>query len=202
MDYKKQLSDYFDREIAAIKSLNLNEINTVLNVLEAARQNDQTIFICGNGGSAATASHFVCDFNKGVSENQDKKYRFDCLNDNVPLMMATANDLSYDDIFIVPLKNKLQKGDVFFGISGSGNSVNVIKAMEYAKKQGAVTIAMTGYNGGKLKVLADYSIHININNMQIAEDIHMMMDHVMMYTLCHSTVEENSQDEANTQLIL
>lgn len=198
MDYKKQLSDYFDREIAAIKSLDLNEINTVLNVLEAARQNDQTIFICGNGGSAATASHFVCDFNKGVSENQDKKYRFDCLNDNVPLMMATANDLSYDDIFIVPLKNKLQKGDVFFGISGSGNSVNVIKAMEYAKKQGAVTIAMTGYNGGKLKVLADYSIHININNMQIAEDIHMMMDHVMMYTLCHNTVEENSQDEANT----
>lgn len=198
MDYKKQISDYFDCEIAAIKKLDLNEINTVLNILESARQNNQTIFICGNGGSAATASHFVCDFNKGVSEYLDRKYKFDCLNDNIPLLMATANDLSYDDIFLLPLKNKLQRGDVFFGISGSGNSENVIKAMTYAKNQGAVTIAMTGYNGGKMKTLADYSIHININNMQIAEDIHMMMDHVMMYTLCHSAMQENNRDETNT----
>ena len=168
-----------------VKSLNLDDINAVMNVLEDARLSDKRIFICGNGGSAATASHYCCDFNKGVSENQKQKYNFECLSDNVPTMMAVANDISYDEVFRFPLKNKMKPGDIFIGISGSGNSKNVVNAMEYAKEIGGTTIAIVGYSGGKLKEMADYHIHVNINNMQIAEDVHMMMDHLMMYVLTH-----------------
>jgi len=180
------LKAYLEEEIRIMQTLDLNSINTVMNVFENARINGKKIFICGNGGSAATASHFVCDFNKGVSEKQKMKYNFECLNDNIPTMMAVANDISYDEVFRVPLKNKMKAGDVFVGISGSGNSVNVVNAMEYAKSIGGTTVSIVGYNGGKLKDLADYSIHVNINNMQIVEDLHMVMDHLMMYTLSNS----------------
>lgn len=186
MDYKNSLKDYLEKEVCIIKGLDLESINNVMNVFETARLKRGKIFICGNGGSAATASHFASDFNKGVSENLDVKYDFECLNDNVPMMMAIANDISYEDIFSVPLKNKMKSGDVFVGISGSGNSQNVVNAMKYAKNIGGVTVAIVGYDGGRLKEMADYCIHININNMQIAEDLHMIMDHLMMFTLCNS----------------
>ena len=183
MDYTKKIRAYLNTERKVLESLNEHEINDVMNILENARLNGKRVFMCGNGGSAATASHFCGDFNKGVSINQDVKYDFECLNDNLPTMMAVANDISYDDVFVVPLKNKLHKDDVFIGISGSGNSTNVVKAMEYANNMGATTIALVGYDGGKLKKLAQHSIHVNINNMQIVEDVHMAMDHVMMYIL-------------------
>lgn len=185
MDYKEKLKAYLDEEINTIKALDLDSINTVMNVLEQARLDGRRIFICGNGGSAATASHFCCDFNKGVSENQDKKYNFECLSDNVPTMMAVANDISYDEVFSFPLKNKMHPGDILIGVSGSGNSKNVVNAMEYAKSINGITIAIVGYSGGKMKAMADYSIHAEINNMQISEDIHMILDHLMMYVLGH-----------------
>ncbi|MCD7883757.1 MAG: SIS domain-containing protein [Lachnospiraceae bacterium] len=185
MDYTQKLRAYLDEEIEVIRSLDLEAISTVMNVLEKARLEGRHIFICGNGGSAATASHFASDFNKGVSENLDVKYRFECLSDNVPMMMAVANDISYDEVFREPLKNKRVEGDIVIGISGSGNSQNVVNAFEYAKGNGATTIAIVGYSGGKLKEMADYCIHVNINNMQIVEDLHMVMDHLMMYTLTH-----------------
>lgn len=185
MDYKQKLKNYIDEEIRVINSLNLDHINTVMNILENARLSGKSIFICGNGGSAATASHFCCDFNKGVSENQEEKYKFECLNDNVPTMMAVANDINYDEIFRFPLKSKMKAGDILIGVSGSGNSKNVVNAMEYAKSIGGITIALVGYSGGKLKDMADYCIHVNIDNMQISEDIHMMLDHLMMYVLSH-----------------
>lgn len=184
-DFRKKLEMYIDEEIKILKSLNLDDINAVVNVLEEARLTDKQIFVCGNGGSAATASHFCCDFNKGVSENQEYKYKFECLNDNVPTMMAIANDISYDEVFRFPLKNKMKKGDVFIGLSGSGNSKNVINAMEYARSIGGTTIAIVGYSGGKMKDMADYYIHVDVNNMQISEDVHMMLDHIMMYVLTH-----------------
>lgn len=185
MDYRKKLAGYINEELEMIRSLDLDAVNTVMNVLENARLTEKKIFICGNGGSAATASHYCSDFNKGVSELLDVKYNFECLNDNIPTMMAVANDISYDEIFRYPLKGKMKKEDIFIGISGSGNSKNVVNAMEYAKSIGGTTIAIVGYNGGKMKQIADYSIHVNINNMQISEDIHMMLDHLMMYVLCH-----------------
>lgn len=104
MDYINELNAYREREIAVLNSLDLNSVNQVMNVLEDARLHGKRIFICGNGGSAATASHYCCDFNKGVSENQNDKYNFECLNDNIPTLMAVANDIGYEEVFRFPLK--------------------------------------------------------------------------------------------------
>ena len=112
-------------------------------------------------------------------------YNFECLSDNVPTMMAVSNDESYAEIFRFPLSVKMKKGDIVIGISGSGNSVNIVNAFEYAKENEATTIAIVGYNGGKMKEMADYSIHVNINDMQIAEDLHMVLDHMMMKVLSY-----------------
>ena len=182
-DYTQQIKDYIGMEKGALDLLPVRDINNVINVLEKARLNGNRIFICGNGGSASTASHYECDFNKGVSYDQKIKYDFECLSDNVPMMMAIANDIGYEDIFVVPLKNKLKKNDIVIGISGSGNSENVVRAIEYANQIGAETIAICGYSGGKIKETAKYSIHVNVDNMQIVEDIHLVLDHMMMTVL-------------------
>ena len=188
-NYIEKLNRYIETEKKVYDALSREEINTVMNVLEEARLAGKRIFICGNGGSAATSSHFAADFNKGVSLNQDVKYNFECLNDNIPTLMAVANDISYDDVFVVPLKNKMKQGDVVIGISGSGNSKNVVKAIEYANELGGDTIALTGYSGGKLKQIAKYNIHVNIDNMQIVEDVHMALDHMMMFILSGMEIE-------------
>lgn len=182
-DYREQIRQYIELEKAVLDSLAENQINEVMNVLEQARLARKRIFICGNGGSASTASHLECDFNKGISYTQEVKYDIECLSDNVPMMMAIANDLGYDNIFLEPLKNKLKPGDIVIGISGSGNSENVVRAFEYANQIGAETVAFVGYKGGKLKKLAKYNIHVQIDNMQIVEDIHLILDHMMMYIL-------------------
>ncbi len=183
MDYREQIGQYIEMEKRVLDTLDSEKISTVMNVLENARLRKQRIFICGNGGSASTAAHLECDFNKGISYEQKVKYDIECLSDNVPMMMAIANDIGYDDIFVVPLKNKLKAGDILIGISGSGNSENVIRAFEYANELGAITIAFTGYSGGKLKELAKHNIHVNIDNMQIIEDVHLVLNHMMMFIL-------------------
>ena len=182
-NYEEQIKSYIEMEKEVLDNLHPDAISKVINVLEDARMKGKRIFICGNGGSASTASHFECDFNKGISYDQEIKYDFECLSDNVPMMMAIANDIGYDDIFVVPLRNKLRCGDVVIGISGSGNSENVIKAIEYGNKVGAETIALVGYDGGRLKELAKYNVHVNIDNMQIVEDVHLILDHMMMFIL-------------------
>lgn len=182
-DYTGQIETYLEMEKKVIDSLPKEDISGVMNVLEAARLGGGRIFICGNGGSASTAAHYMCDFNKGVSFDQDMKYDFECLSDNVPMMMAVANDIGYDDIFVVPLKNKMKKGDVVIGISGSGNSENVARAITYANENGAESIAICGYGGGMVKKIAKHCIHVNVNNMQIVEDVHLMLNHLMMFIL-------------------
>lgn len=182
-DYIKDIHAYIQMEKQVLDALSEADINEVMNVLENARLNRKRIFICGNGGSASTASHLECDFNKGISYDQDIKYDIECLSDNVPMMMAIANDIGYDDIFVVPLRNKLKTGDVVIGISGSGNSQNVIRAFEYAEQIGAETISFTGYSGGKLKEISKYNIHVAVDNMQIIEDVHLILNHMMMFIL-------------------
>jgi len=184
-DYKRQIEDYLKLEIEVLKKLNIEEIDRVLNVLETARNNGKQIYIFGNGGSASTASHFSCDFNKGVSEHLEKKYRFVCLNDNVPTLMAIANDIGYDRIFDIQMHGKLEEGDLVIAISGSGNSSNVVNAVKYAKELGILVIGITGYTGGLVDELADYHLHVPILNMQIAEDIHMIFEHLMMWILTY-----------------
>ena len=133
----------------------------------------------GNGGSGSTASHFCGDFLKGVSCGLDKRFRFLCLNDNIPALLAIANDISYEDVFIEQLKNHLQENDLVIGISGSGNSMNVVKALQYAKDHGAVTVAMCGYDGGKIIGIADIHVHAPIDNMEVTEDVHLVAIHCL-----------------------
>lgn len=180
MDFTKGIEDYIRKEIETLEKLDVQEINNCMNAILDAYKNDGNVYIFGNGGSASTASHFACDFNKGINENLDKKFRFICLNDNIPTLMAIANDIGYEYIFEFQLKNKLSKNDLVIGISGSGNSKNIIRAIEYANEVGVKTMGITGYDGGKLKKTADYSINVNIDDMQISEDIHMILDHLMM----------------------
>ena len=180
MDFKKAIKEYYDREIRVINNLNLDEINDAMNCIYETYKNEGTIYVCGNGGSASTASHMQNDFNKGISEYVDKKFRFHCLNDNVSTLMAVANDIGYDEVFRFPLLNVMTDKDILIGISGSGNSKNVLNAAEYAKSIGAKVIGITGYKGGKLKEIADYKMHVAEEDMQIDEDIHMTFDHMMM----------------------
>lgn len=179
-DYKSEVTEYIENEITVLRALDVDALNAVLNLLEQALENENMIYIMGNGGSAATASHFQNDFNKGVSEYTDKKFRFLCLNDNVSTVMAIANDIGYEEIFRFQLRGRLQPGDLVIGISGSGNSKNVLNAVEYAKECGNTVVGITGFGGGKLRELADLSLHVPVNSMQITEDIHMVFDHLMM----------------------
>lgn len=180
MDYNELIETYLEQEIDILKRIDVSAVNEVLNLLEAGMKREATIYVFGNGGSAATASHFQNDFNKGVSEHIDKKFRFLCLNDNIATIMAVANDIGYEEVFRFQLQGKIKKGDILMAISGSGNSPNVINAVEYGKKQGCKVVGLTGYSGGRLKELSDISLHEPINSMQITEDVHMIFNHLMM----------------------
>lgn len=183
MDYTQDIKNYLEREIAVIQKLSIEDISTLINVLNEARDNNKHIFICGNGGSAATASHFCCDFNKGISSDQKSKFRFLCLSDNIPTMMAYANDFSWEEIFVGPLKNLFNEGDYVIGISGSGNSKNVVNALQFANENGGISIGITGYSGGKVKEISQYNVHVPVDDMQISEDVHMILDHCIMHIL-------------------
>lgn len=180
INYTEQIRNYLAKEIEILNKLDINAINAALNLLLETMETGSTVYIFGNGGSSATASHFQNDFNKGVSEHTEKKFNFLCLNDNMATVMAVANDIGFEEVFRFQLRGHLKPGDVIVAISGSGNSKNVINAVEYAREQGNHIIGLTGYNGGKLKQLADISLHAPIHSMQITEDIHMIFDHLMM----------------------
>ena len=180
MNFRNDINDYISLEIETLKKLDVDAINEALNLLMETAKNHKRIYVFGNGGSSATASHIQNDFGKGVSEYVEDKFRFQCLNDNVPTVTAIANDIGFEEIFRFQLRGVIEPGDVVIAISGSGNSANVINAVEYAKEQGNKIIGMTGFSGGKLKELSDISLHAPINSMQVTEDIHMIFDHLMM----------------------
>ena len=180
VDYRAEISTYLKHEINTIQKLDVEQINRALNLLLEAFENGNTVYIFGNGGSSATASHYQNDFNKGVSEHTEKKFNFQCLNDNVATVMAVANDIGFAEVFRFQLRGHLKAGDIVMAISGSGNSRNVINAVEYAREQGCKVIGLTGFDGGKLKGLSDVSLHAPVTSMQITEDIHMIFDHLMM----------------------
>ena len=180
MDYTSRINDYINLEIETLKKLDQEKISELMNLLSDALEQERMIYIFGNGGSAATASHIQNDFNKGLSEWTEKKFRFYCLSDNIATLTAIANDISYDEIFRFQLKGRLTDKDLVFAISGSGNSKNVINAVEYAKETGAKVIGLTGYDGGKLAQLSDVNVHVPVMSMQVTEDIHMVLDHLIM----------------------
>lgn len=174
---------YFSRVSETLNKLDIQTIENFVELLLQTRDQEKNIFIFGNGGSAATASHVTGDFLKGISYGLDKRFRVICLSDNVSGLTAISNDLGYDEIFVEQLKSYLQQDDLVIGISGSGNSANVVKAMEYAGMQGAKTIALCGYKGGRIRELADLVVHVPINDMEITEDIHVIIFHAVKQAL-------------------
>lgn len=180
---KSEFTEYFTRVTDTLAKVDLDAVMKLTELLLEARDKENTIFICGNGGSAATASHVTGDFLKGISYQLDKRFRVLCLSDNIPGMMAISNDLTYEEIFIEQLKAYMHKNDVVIGISGSGNSANVVKALEYASLQGAKTVAFCGFKGGKIKDIADLVIHVPVSDMEITEDIHIVIFHAVKQLL-------------------
>ena len=166
LEYRKLLQQ-------TLNDIDLDSVGLMTEIFLQARENGSRIYTMGNGGSAANASHAAGDFLKGASFGLEKRFNIICLNDNIPSLMAIAIDVGWDDIFIEPLKNFLKKDDIVIGISGSGNSKNILKAIDFSKKIGAKTIGMTGFDGGELKKVCDLSIHSPAMDMEIAEDIHM-----------------------------
>ncbi len=181
---KNQINQYFETLKQTLDNMSREEIETFINVLSTARDNGKHIFVMGNGGSASTASHMVCDFNKGASYQKDKRFRVMCLNDSMSTLSAYGNDVSFDKVFVEQLANFIQEGDVVIAISGSGNSKNILEAIEYANQQKAITVGWTGYTEGKLQDLVKYCVKANINDMQIAEDVHMILNHLCLKLIC------------------
>src|SRR3954471_9155089 len=168
--------------LQAIETIDLTKVGEAIAVLKQARDDNRHVFVCGNGGSASTASHFACDMVKGASFGRDQRFRIMALTDSLPTITAYSNDVSYDCVFAEQLKNFAQPGDVVMAISGSGNSPNVLRAMEYGKSIGCRTIALTGRDGGKLAPLADINIQAAIPHMGRIEDVHMIVSHMIAYS--------------------
>ena len=193
MDLREMIEHYLESEIDILKKLDTEAVQKVVKAFEEAYERESAIYVFGNGGSAGTASHMANDFNKGISEYTEKKFRFQCLNDNIPTMLAVANDIGYDDVFSFKLKNKVKEKDLVIGISGSGNSENVIRALDCAKEQGAITMGIVGYHGGKVADIADIVFHVPLCNMQIVEDVHMILNHmVMSVVMQHWNIEKKA----------
>jgi D-sedoheptulose 7-phosphate isomerase len=174
------LKNYLLELTGIINMIDAKEFESLVGELASAYEKQSNIFICGNGGSAATASHFACDINKGVSFGKEKRFRVICLNDSIPTIMAYSNDVSYDSIFVEQLKNFMNAGDLLIGISGSGNSGNVLNAVRYANESGGKTFGICGYGGGRLKDTAQKSLVVKSNDMQKVEDAHLIILHCVM----------------------
>jgi D-sedoheptulose 7-phosphate isomerase len=177
-------SGYLARLSEAIENSNVQEIDAGIGLVRDAWESGKQIIVFGNGGSALTAAHFVTDWNKSIFLTSGKPLRGLCLADNMGLVTAYSNDLSYEDVFVFQLKNLFNTGDLVIGISGSGNSENVLRAIAYANDNGGVTLGLCGFGGGKLRQLAQHSICTNVHDMQISEDLHLIFGHMVLKSLC------------------
>lgn len=174
---------YRDHEIEMWKQLDLGVIDRIARILETAERKGNQIFLIGNGGSAATASHIATDWAKTAERRGRPLLRSMSLTDNVPFMTAIANDLGYDEVFVRQLRNYLRRGDVVVIISGSGNSPNVLRAAKFARRAGAVTVGMTGFSGGKLRNLVHVCLHVDSEQYGVIEDLHMAVGSILAFYL-------------------
>lgn len=198
---KKQenfVHQYFGKLKAAINAIERESIEKVVKIIFKAYERNKQIFILGNGGSASTASHFACDLGKGTLANvyhkNERRFRVISLTDNVATMTAFGNDLAFEDIFHQQLRNLVENGDIVIGISASGNSPNILKALTYAKSCKATTIGLLGFKtGGKAKKLVDYDITIQDTHYGRVEDIHLALCHLITDNL--TLLRKNSNKE-------
>jgi D-sedoheptulose 7-phosphate isomerase len=178
---KSQIQNYLKKQINFIESLNesSDKINQIYNHLLDTRNSKNNIFLMGNGGSASTASHFTADLLKTSIIEKENRFSAYSLTDNIPVILAWANDDGYENIFLGQLKNSLKKGDTIIGFSGSGNSKNVIKAFEFANEIDSITISFTGGNGGELAKISKYNLNIHDNDMLTIETGHLLICHLL-----------------------
>jgi D-sedoheptulose 7-phosphate isomerase len=174
---------YLDELRSLLDALDGEHIWGVVGALFSVYQRGRRIFLVGNGGSAATASHFACDLAKNVSAAADRRFKVIALTDNVPLLTAWANDISYERVFAEQLESLVEAGDAVIAISGSGNSPNVLRAMELARARGATTIGLTGFEGGRLKPLCDVCVVVPSIRMDQIEDTHQALQHLVCHVL-------------------
>lgn len=181
-DNLNTIKNYLTALSQVIEHFPIENLAEISELLQKTRDDQATIFICGNGGSWATAAHMVCDFGKNTRIPGKNRIKVIGLGDNIPSLTAYANDEGYDRVFAEPLMNLMSPGDLLIAISGSGNSSNVLRAVETAKQIGGTTIGLTGFEGGQLKDMVDYPLVIPSDSMEIIEDFHMIVDHLL--TIC------------------
>lgn len=179
-----------------IANLPVELIDQVIGILLASAQSGNKVFICGNGGSASTASHFACDLAKNTKVDGAPRFRVIALTDNMALMTAWANDTAYDNVFAAQLEPLIESGDVVIGISCSGNSGNVLNAMALARQYGALTIAFTGHTGGRLQAMVDVCILVPSPRIEQQEDIHLALEHCICVALRNRLIQEYGRSPA------
>ena len=173
------LARYLERSAATLRQLPVATIDAVIETLLRALESERFVYVIGNGGSAANAEHFANDLGKGGQRGFPRRFKVLSLASNVSLMTAWANDTAYDQVFVEQLRNFVAPGDVLLAISGSGNSPNVLNALALARERGAVTVGLTGYDGGKLKALCDHCVIVPSDNMQHIEELHLVVLHAI-----------------------
>ena len=186
-----EITAYFDNVIDVIANMPFAEVGRIVGALMQAYESNRMIYLFGNGGSAALASHFACDLGKGTASGSGKRFQVLAFTDNVPLMTAWANDARYEDIFAEQLINFVEPNDIAFAISGSGRSPNVLKALRVAHEAGAFTVGLTGFQGGDMVDLCDLCVIVPSDNMQIIEDLHLSVTHAIFTALRARIFQQN-----------
>jgi D-sedoheptulose 7-phosphate isomerase len=174
------IRSYLDRLLKTLDGMPVDDIARLSEMLYRAYSDGKQVFILGNGGSASTASHMAADLGKNTIGPNMRRFRIMSLNDNIPLLTALSNDLGYDNMFAEQLQNLIQPGDVLIVISGSGNSPNVLKAMEYAQGRSAQVAALLGFGGGKASKLSDLNVVIDSDDYGVVEDAHLIVNHILV----------------------
>ena len=187
-----QISLYISELQETMNRLSVESIARVVGILQEARVSGRQVFIMGNGGSASTATHFVCDLAKNTRRDELPHFRVIGLTDNMAMFSAYANDEGYEHVFEAQLANLIDSRDIVIGISASGNSGNVLNAMTLAKQHGAVTIGFTGFDGGRLSELVEVNIHVDSHVIEHVEDIHLMLEHMIVKTLKDNLTSETT----------
>tara|TARA_B100001057_G_C22835297_1_gene944995 strand:+ start:106 stop:681 length:576 start_codon:yes stop_codon:yes gene_type:complete len=183
------IENYLESYRNLIEKVNIGEIENAIDLIKDMINKKKSIYTCGNGGSAHTASHFITDWKKMYNLATGEKMYSHALTDNLGLITAYANDVNYDDIFSEQLKPVLNEDDLVICISGSGNSKNILKAIEYANSVNAVTLGILGYDGGQAIKKCKYNVLVNCFDMQLVEDFHLQIGHMVMKSICNTEIK-------------
>jgi D-sedoheptulose 7-phosphate isomerase len=183
------VSNYLNAHLQLAQRLEIDAFQQGIEMIKTAFETGKKIITCGNGGSASTASHYITDWNKMVNLATGKKFRGVSLCDNVGLITAYGNDLSYADVFAGQIDALMDEGDLLVAVSGSGNSPNMIQAIKSARRAGGKVLGVVGYDGGKIMPMCDHSVWVPSFDMQLCEDVHLMFGHMVMKTLCGTAIK-------------